>query len=163
MNKLFLINTDNTTVLKAQKIIENDLDSVEEAFYADTVFASFKGFEQTIQNFESYIFGSIRKKLNNTVLLPSKGNERKILRPRKNKGIAWTMYFIDFRTKRPVLSVVIDKATTRYTYNSAIYDAQAKVYVDATSSSKTVTDKQGLLSFVLEKLNSDLDRFSEAE
>jgi hypothetical protein len=162
MRQIFEIKSDNAIIVKSQQIAKNDLDSVDETFYADTVYGSYAEFEKTMREYEGYIIGSVRKKLNDTVLLPSKGNERKILFPRKNKGIAFTMYFLDYRTNRPVLSVVIDKATTRYTYNSAVYDASAKTYVEATSSSKTVTDKAGLLSFVLEKLNADIERFAEA-
>jgi hypothetical protein len=162
MRQFFEIKSDNAIIVKAQQIAKNDLDSVDETFYTDTVYGSYEGFEKTLRSFEGVIIGSIRKKLNDTVLLPSKGNERKILFPRKSKGIAWTMYFLDYRTNRPVLSVVVDKATTRYTYNSAVYDAAAKTYVEGTSSSKTVSDKEGLLNFVLEKLNADIERFAEA-
>jgi hypothetical protein len=154
-----LPKTDNATFKKSVAIEENDLPTVDDSYYATTVFETFKGFETNIPRFERYILGSIRKSLVETPLMPERGNGRKAFYANKNKGVSWGFRLVDYRSNNPLLTVVVDKVGTQYSYSSVIYNPSTKQFEDSQSATNTASDKNALLNFVQEKLILDVAKF----
>jgi hypothetical protein len=154
-----LPTTDNATFQKSVAIEANDLDTVDDAFYASTVFETFKGFQTNIPRFERYLLGSLRKRLVETPLMPERGNSRKAFYANKNKGVAWGLRLVDYRTNNPLLTVVVDKDGANYSYKSVIYNGATKEFEDSQSATQSLSDKNALLAFVQEKLTLDVAKF----
>jgi hypothetical protein len=160
MNRFYQISTQNQVVEKSVQIAKSDLDNVDESYYATTVFNSRNEFQKSMKSFDNFIFGSIRRKIHESPLIPDRGATRRVLFPRRQQGVAFTFYLNDYRTNRPLLTVVVDKNEEGYYYNSAVYDAETKDYVDRTQASIAAQNTSELLQFVTEKLNQDIDEFT---
>jgi hypothetical protein len=160
MNRFYQISTQNEVVEKSLQIAKSDLDNVDDNYYAETVFGSRIEFEKSMKSFDNFIFGSIRRKIHETPLIPDRGATKKVLFPRRTKGVAFTFYLNDYKTNKPLLAVVVDKTESGYSYNSAVYDTQTKDYTDRTQALSTATTTNELLEFVVEKLNADIDDFA---
>jgi len=160
MNRFYQISTQNEVVEKSLQIAKSDLDNVDDNYYAETVFGSRIEFEKSMKSFDNFIFGSIRRKIHETPLIPDRGATKKVLFPKRTKGVAFTFYLNDYKTNKPLLAVVVDKAESGYSYNSAVFDAQTKDYVNRTQASIAAENPNELLQFVTAKLNEDIDEFT---
>jgi len=154
-----LPQVDNTTFKKAIDIEEDKLTAVDETFYSSTIFNSQKDFERTVFRYEKYIIGKIRKDLVETPLLPERGNGRKTFLAKPNKGVSWGLRLNDYRNNRPLLTIVVDKAGSKYSYSSVLYNFQTNQFEDSITASKNIKDTSELLDFVVENLETDISKF----
>lgn len=158
-----LPQTDNNIFNKSVDIEENKLQTVNDDFYSSTIYNSFDTFQKSVLRFENYIFGAIRKQLVETPLMPERGNRRKTFSASVNKGVSWGFRLVDYRNNNPLLTVVVDKDGTKYSYNSVLYNSKTKQYEDGILASKSASSTDKLLEFVVEKLQEDISKFSNVK
>ncbi len=152
---------DNSLIKKLVQISEGTTDTVDNEYYSSTVFGTYKEYKSSMEVYENVLIGSTIKKVWNSVLIFEKGNDRKLYSCSENKGIAFGWVMIDYRTRVPLVCIVVDKDGSKYSYNSVTYDAKSKAYISSVSDSIKPKDTKTLLDFISASFNKDLDKFPD--
>jgi len=160
MNPIFKINSENPTFLKIMEIVNHENQNVEETYYSTTVFESQEKYKTEMSYVSSVIFNNVKKPIVHTDLAFFMGNTGFFFSNSDGQGVGFSFYFIDARTKNPLLCVLVGKATTNYTYQSIVFNDEVGDFVELSTSSKKVNNVDELISYVSQKAIEDIEKFN---
>ena len=147
-------NTD-----KLVSLVKGNLEKVDAAYYASTVFGSEKDYLFRADYYNSQIVGKHSQKLWNNTLVFTRGNHKKVVTSQKEQGVAMGIVLLDYLSKAVQIAVVVDKAGDEYSYTATVYNKETKKFETAESKA-TCADFKALLTFFSDKLGLDIAKFN---
>lgn len=148
-------NTD-----KLVSLVKGNLEKVDAAYYASTVFENQANYNLKADYFDCQIVGKYKPLLWNNSLIFIQGNDEKVVGSAKDQGVALGVVLLDYITKEVKIAAVLDKDDAEYSYTATVYNKETKTFV--TSESKLAcADFKALLNLFSSKLGEDIAKFND--
>ncbi len=155
----YLQKIENEASDKLLQIFEGKQDSVEDSFYAETVFKTQNEYGVLGSVLRGKIQGSFRAELVETPLTFVRGKEGPVFFSLKNQGIDFGFTLVDYRSSQPLVIVVVEFKDSKYEYKSIKFDSESNSYVDSEFSSQECDKFEDLSDLVLTNLDTDIKKW----
>lgn len=157
LQELKKINLDRSN--KLLSIIENNQIEVEDSFYVTTIFESFKKYCIQTELFSNLIMGQFQKRLIETPLSFSRGKNSILFTSSFKQGVDFGGVLFHYITKQPLIIFTVTKESTKYMYNSLIWNEEQKTYIDKMSVNLTKTNLDTFYTTFFEALSQDISNW----
>lgn len=154
-----LKNIDNTIAKTLVSIVDQTLPAVEDAYYETTVYKSKQEYTKNQYQVRQAFTNHFTKELVETPLTFVRGNLGTVWNASAGTGITAGTVLIDYRTKNPLLLIVIDKNGTTYRYQSAKYNTTTNTYDQLTNKTKAAKSIEELAKFTSDNVAKDITTF----
>lgn len=161
LNKVIenLKNIENQTSQKLVDIFTNKQEVVNESFYSSTIFGSQENYTKNEGFLNGQIIGPFQKKMVETPLVFIRAKQQPVFCSGLNQGIDFGFTMVDYRTSKPLVVVTVTYGNSEFKYESIMFDTETSTYTQSETATKTCTDINELISFVLENTEKDINKW----